>query len=223
MAEPRTKRTDTAERSPANLVLDLVDKGIQDKRVLDAFGQIRRVDFVPEAFAREAYRDEPVSIGHSQVTSQPSLIAVMVQALRLTGSEKVLEIGTGVGFQTAILARLCQEVFSVEILADLAMAAESNLRKAGIQNAHVVVGDGSLGLPAHAPFDGIIVSAAAPEVPQPLVDQLKDGGRLVQPIGPGGDEAVTCFHKLHEKLIEEKEITGAYFVPLWGAFGVRSA
>lgn len=101
------------------------------------------------------------------------------------------------------------------------MAAESNLRKAGIQNATVVVGDGSLGLPDHAPYDAIIICAAAPNVPRPLIDQLKDGGRLIQPIGPGGDETVTSFRKLQGSLIEGEEITGAYFVPLWGTFGVR--
>lgn len=208
-------------RSPENLVLDLVDKGIRDERLLDAFRQIHRADFVPAALVSEAYQDEPISIGHDQVTSQPSLIALMVQALRLTGSEKVLEVGTGFGFQTAILSRLCQQVFSIEILPDLAMAAESNLRKAGIHNAKVVVGDGSLGLPDHAPFDAIILSAAAPNVPQPLIDQLKEGGRLVQPIGPGGDETVTSFQKVQGSLLEEEELTGAYFVPLWGVFGVR--
>lgn len=208
-------------RTQADLVLDLIDKGIRDQRLLDAFQQVRRADFVPERSVSEAYQDEPISIGHDQVTSQPSLIAVMVQALRLTGSEKVLEVGTGFGFQTALLAKLCREVFSVEILVDLAMAAESNLRKAGIQNAKVVVGDGSLGLPEHAPYDAIVISAAAPKVPQPLIDQLKDGGRLVQPIGPGGDETVTSFQKLHGSLAEEEEITGAYFVPLFGTFGVR--
>ncbi len=208
-------------RSQADLVLDLIDKGIRDQRLLDAFRQVRRADFVPERFVSEAYQDEPISIGHDQVTSQPSLIALMVQALRLKGSEKVLEIGTGFGFQTALLSKLCQEVFSVEIVADLGMAAESNLRKVGIQNVKVIVGDGTLGLPDHRPFDAIVISAAAPKVPQPLVDQLKDGGRLVQPIGPGGDEKVTSFQKLHGSLVEEEEITGAYFVPLFGTFGVR--
>lgn len=208
-------------RSQADLVLDLVDRGIRDQRLLQAFRQVRREDFVPARFVNEAYQDEPISIGHDQVTSQPSLIAVMVQALRLTGSEKVLEVGTGFGFQTALLSKLCREVFSVEILPDLATAAESNLRKAGIQNAKVVIGDGSWGLPEQAPYDAIIVAAAAPKVPQPLVDQLKDGGRLVQPIGPGGDETVTSFQKLHGSLVGEEEITGAYFVPLFGTFGVR--
>jgi protein-L-isoaspartate(D-aspartate) O-methyltransferase len=208
-------------RSPAALVLGLVEKGIHDERLLAAFAQIRRADFVPIAFVSEAYRDEPVSIGHQQVTTQPSLIALMVQALRLTGTEKVLEIGTGFGFQTAILSRLCHQVFSIERMADLAMTAESNLRKAGIQNAKVVVGDGTLGLPDHAPFEAIVVSAAAPNVPQPVVDQLKDGGRLVQPIGPGGEETVMSFQKIEGSLIKKEEITRAYFVPLLGAFGVR--
>jgi len=207
--------------SPAALVRDLIEKGIYDKKLLDAFAQIRRADFIPVEFASEAYRDEPVSIGHGQVTTQPSLIAVMVQALRLTGPEKVLEVGTGFGFQTAILSKLCQQVFSIERLADLAMTAESNLAKAGIRNVKVVVGDGSLGLPDHAPFDAVIVSAAAPNVPQPLIDQLQDGGRLVQPIGPGGGETVTSFQKLQGRLTQREEITGAYFVPLLGTFGVQ--
>jgi len=208
-------------RTPAALVRDLINRGIHDNRLLEAFSQIRRADFVPEEFVNEAYLDEPISIGHAQVTTQPSLVASMVQALRLTGAEKILEIGTGFGFQTAILSRLCQQVFSIERLAALAMTAESNLRKAGIQNAKVVVGDGTLGLPEHAPFDAIIVSAAAPKVPQPLVDQLKEGGRLVQPIGPGGAETVMGFQKLQGTLVEKEDITGAYFVPLLGAFGVR--
>jgi protein-L-isoaspartate(D-aspartate) O-methyltransferase len=220
MAQERDNEWQQAD-SPATLVRDLIEKGIDDKRLLDAFTQIRRADFIPQEFVSDAYRDEPVDIGHHQVTTQPSLIAVMVQALRLTGTEKVLEIGTGFGFQTAILSRLCQQVFSIERLADLATMAESNLRKAGIQNATVVVGDGTFGLPEHAPFEAIIVSAAAPNVPQPLVDQLKEGGRLVQPIGPGGGETVTSFQKIQGTLVEKEDITGAYFVPLLGAFGVR--
>lgn len=219
MAQKRANEWQQAG-APATLVRELIEKGIYDRRLLDAFTQIRRVDFIPQEFASDAYRDEPVSIGHGQVTTQPSLIAMMVQALRLTGTEKVLEIGTGFGFQTAILSRLCQQVFSIERLADLAMNAESNLRKAGIQNAKVVQGDGTLGLPDHAPFDAIIVSAAAPNVPQPLVDQLQEGGRLVQPIGPGGEEIVTSFQKLQGRFIKQEEITGAYFVPLLGMFGV---
>jgi len=218
MAQKRVARRQPVD-SPAALVRDLIAKGISDKRLLDAFSQTRREDFVPAELVGEAYRDEPVSIGHSQVTTQPSLIASMVQALRLTGTEKVLEVGTGFGFQTAILSRLCQQVFSIERFADLAATAQSNLRKAGIQNVKVVIGDGSLGLPEHAPFEAIIVSAAAPNVPQPLVAQLKDGGRLVQPIGPGGDEIVTCFQRLMGHLVQQEEITGAYFVPLVGAFG----
>lgn len=213
----------TIRGSPESLVRILVDRGIHDKRLLDAFARVRRADFVPEEFTNEAYLDEPIGIGHAQVTTQPSLIASMVQALRLNGTEKVLEVGTGFGFQTAILSMMCRQVFSIERLADLAAAAESNLRKAGIGNATVVVGDGSLGLPDHAPFDAVIVSAAAPEVPQPLIDQLEDGGRLVQPIGPGGAETVTGFQKIQGNLVEKEVITGACFVPLFGAFGARKA
>ena len=208
--------------SPETLLRVLAGRGIHDQRLLDAFAAVRRVDFVPKEFSGEAYLDEPINIGHAQVTTQPSLIASMVQALRLAGSEKVLEIGTGFGFQTAILSKLCREVFSIEILAELAKAAGSNLKKAGILNATVVVGDGSLGLPGEAPFDAVIVSAAAPQVPQPLVDQLADGGRLVQPIGPGGAETVTAFQKIQGALVETEIVTGAYFVPLLGAFGIRS-
>jgi len=215
------RQTMNARGSPETLVRILIDRGIHDKRLLDAFSRIHRADFVPEEFAGEAYFDEPIGIGQAQVTTQPSLIAVMVQALGLTGTEKVLEIGAGFGFQTAILSRLCHHVFSLERLPGLAVAAEANLRKAGVVNATIVVGDGTLGLPEDAPFDAIIVCAAAPEVPQPFVDQLQEGGRLVQPIGPGGAETVTGFQKIRGSLVEKEIVTGACFVPLLGALGVR--
>ncbi len=219
---------DTAEGQPAaspdSLVLGLAEKGIHDKRLLDAFKRIGRVGFVPIESASGAYVDRAISIGHDQGTTQPFLVALMVQALHLTGTEKVLEIGTGLGFQTAILSALCQRVFSIEVLADLANMAESNLRKAGIVNAQVAAGDGSLGLPDHAPFDAIIVSAAAPHVPQPFVDQLKEGGVLVQPIGPGGEEtvSVTSFQKVQGNIIKREQVARAFFVPLLGAFGVTT-
>jgi protein-L-isoaspartate(D-aspartate) O-methyltransferase len=206
--------------SPESLVLDIMDKGVRDERVLEAFTHVRREIFVPPELIDQAYEDQPIPLSHDQVTTQPSLIAQMVQALSLTRREKVLEIGTGFGFQTAILAFLCHEVFSIERFPDLARIAESNLRKAGFQNVKIHVGDGTLGLPADSPFDAIIVSAAAPQVPNPLILQLTDGGRLVQPIGRGGNEIVTSFKKVGGGLVKLEEITAARFVPLVGAFGI---
>jgi len=207
-------------RSPETLALDIMKKGIHDERLLEAFTRIRREMFIPHKFLDQAYKDRPIIIGHDQVTTQPSLVAHMVQALKLTGREKVLEIGTGFGFQTAILASLCQEVFSVERYPELAMTAQSNLDKAGVRNVHVIIGDGTLGLPQHAPFDAIIVSAAAPKVPPPLMHQLRNEGTLIQPIGFGGDEIVTSFQKRGGGFFRVRAITGACFVPLVGNFGV---
>ncbi len=190
--------------------------GIHDARVLEAFRRVDRTLFVPSAYASLAETDEPIPIGHEQVTSQPSLIGRMVEGLKLSRTDRVLEIGTGFGYQTAILATLAREVYSMEILPDLAEQARSNLSGAGYPNATVVVGDGNHGLPAHAPYQAIIVSAAALTVPPALVEQLDRDGRLVQPIGPGGDERVIAFRKRNGKLIEERVLTGAYFVPLVG-------
>jgi protein-L-isoaspartate(D-aspartate) O-methyltransferase len=144
----------------------------------------------------------------------------MVAALRLSGDERVLEVGTGLGFQTAILATLAGEVFSIERFPDLAAEAESNLRAAGLERIEVVVGDGTLGLPAHAPFHGIVVSAAAPRVPEPLVEQLADDGLLVHPVGWGGDEIVTAYRKQVDRLVPEGPVTPAHFVRLVGEHGL---
>jgi protein-L-isoaspartate(D-aspartate) O-methyltransferase len=145
----------------------------------------------------------------------------MIQALELRGREKVLEVGTGLGFQTAILASLSREVFSMEWFADLADEARRRLQTVGLHNLEVVTGDGALGLPQYAPFDAILVSAAAPIVAPPLTRQLADTGRLVQPIGPGGNDVVTLFRKRGGRLIPASEVTGAYFVPLQGNYGAR--
>lgn len=158
-------------------------------------------------------------IPHGQVTTQPSLIAKMIQALQLRGTEHVFEVGTGYGFQTALLARLARFVWSVELWEDLAEAARANLARCGITNVEVIVGDGTLGLPENAPFDAIIVSAAFPRVPPPLVEQLALGGRLVQPIGPGGEDVVTLFEKTPQGLVRRATVTGAYFVRLYGEHG----
>jgi protein-L-isoaspartate(D-aspartate) O-methyltransferase len=155
------------------------------------------------------------------VTTQPSLVAVMVQALDLAGREKVLEIGTGLGYQTALLAGLAMRVWSIEWWADLAATAVANLARQGVRNAEVVVGDGGDGLPAHAPYNGIVIAAAAPEVPAPLVAQLAEGGRLVQPIGWGGQEDVRLFVKRHGRLTMRRALIPARFVPLVGRFGAE--
>ena len=170
--------------------------------------------FVPQERVDVADSDEPIPIGHEQVTTQPSLVARMVEALELSGDERVLEIGTGLGYQAAILGRLSGVVYSVERLRDLAARARDNLGAAGLENVVVVAGDGTLGLPGHAPYDAIVVAAAAPVVPPALVDQLAEGGRLVQPMGPGGNEMVMKFRKRGGRLVREADVVGARFVPL---------
>jgi protein-L-isoaspartate(D-aspartate) O-methyltransferase len=189
-------------------------EGVRDPRVLDAFQRVARSHFVPRETVNLADLDEPIPIGHHQVTTQPSLVARMVEALELSGDERVLEIGTGLGYQAAILGTLAREVYSVERLRDLAVQARDNLQAAGLQNVVVLVGDGTLGLPEHAPYDTIVVAAAAPVVPPALVEQLTEGGRLVQPMGPGGNEIVTKFRKQGGRLVLEANVVGARFVPL---------
>ena len=213
-AEPARRRG-----SPRDLIRALRDQGIQDERVIGAFGAVARERFVPADAAERAYLDEPIRIPHGQVTTQPSLIARMVEALRLSGGERVLEVGTGLGYQTAILAALAGQVVSVERFGDLAEWAWANLDGAGIHGVTLVVGDGTLGVPEHAPYQAIVVAAASPKVPAPLAEQLADGGWLVHPVGPGGREVVTAFHKRAGQLVAEARLTGAYFVPLVGAHG----
>jgi protein-L-isoaspartate(D-aspartate) O-methyltransferase len=207
-------------QSPEDLVGALHAQGIRDPRVVAAFRAVPRARFVPPAAVELAYLDQPIQIPHGQVTTQPSLVARMVEALGLTGTERVLEVGTGLGFQAAILALLAHQVVSVERFADLAEQARANLRAAGLGRVTVVAGDGTLGVPEHAPYQAIVVAAAAPRVPAPLVEQLAPGGRLVHPVGPGGQEQVTAFHKEADRLVADARLTGAYFVPLLGAHGV---
>src|SRR5919109_162942 len=167
--------------------------GVRDERLLQAFREVARADFVPSEYVGRAYVDEPLPILHGQVTTQPSLVAKMVEALELKGAEKVLEIGTGYGFQTALLSRLAGSVWSIERWPDVAAMARANLDRHRARNVEVVVGDGSEGLSEQAPFDAVLVSAAYPRVPGPLGTQLARGGRLVQPIGSGGNEDVVLF------------------------------
>jgi protein-L-isoaspartate(D-aspartate) O-methyltransferase len=192
---------------------------VRDERLLAAMAELPRAAFVPPHLAGEAYRDEPVRIPHRQVTTQPSLVARMVEALELSGDERVLEVGTGYGYQTALLARLAREVWSVELWADLSAAAHASLAAQRVGNVRLAVGDGSRGLPEGAPFDAIVVSAAFPAVPEPLVEQLVIDGRLVQPIGPGGSEDVVLFRKRERALRRARSLTAARFVRLYGEHG----
>lgn len=193
--------------------------GVRDSRVLAALREVRREWFVPLDVAAHAQSDCALPIPHGQVTTQPSLVALMVEALELGGTERVLEIGTGYGYQTAILARLVSDVWSVERFADMAEAARINLFEKGITNAHVVVGDGTEGLSEYAPYDGIVVCAAFYQVPPALVDQLAPGGRLVQPMGLGGNERVMVFRKSADGLGPPRLVTHASFVRLVGRHG----
>jgi protein-L-isoaspartate(D-aspartate) O-methyltransferase len=196
------------------LVAAAREAGVRNGRLLAAIGAVPRAEFVPAEDAELAYVDAPIRIPHGQVTTQPSLVARMVEALALEGDERVLEIGTGYGWQTALLAELAREVFSVERFAELAETARAAL--AGRENVVVVVGDGSEGLPESAPFDAILVAAAYPSVPDPLAEQLAEGGRLVQPLGPGGAEDVVLFEKRGGDLHPVRSVSGAHFVRLHG-------
>jgi protein-L-isoaspartate(D-aspartate) O-methyltransferase len=204
---------------PADLVAAARAHGVRDSRLLEAIVAVPRARFVPASLAAHAYDDEPLPIPHGQVTTQPSLVAQMVQALELSSSDRVLEIGTGFGWQTALLACLAGEVWSVERWDDIARTARSHLGRQGVENATVVVGDGSGGLSEHAPYDAILVAAAFPQVPVPLAEQLAEGGRLVQPIGLGGTDEVVLFEKRGGVLERMRHVTGAHFVRLYGEYG----
>lgn len=207
------------DQGPEALVRASRAHGVRDARLLEAIRTIPRAAFVPPQQVGRAYVDAPVPIAHDQVTTQPSLVAAMIDALDIRGDERALEVGTGLGWQTALLARMAREVVSVERWPELAGAARGNLRRAGIANVEVVVGDGSRGWPDRAPFDAILVSAAFLEVPAPLSEQLEDSGRLVMPIGAGGSEHVVLFERKPEGLRAVRTVTEASFVRLFGEHG----
>lgn len=192
--------------------------GIADVRVLDAMRRVPRELFVPADERDAAYFDGALPIGEGQTISQPFVVAYMTEMLRLQGDEKALEIGTGSGYQTAVLSLLAAEVYTVERIARLSRQAQEALAQFGVINAHFRVGDGSLGWPEHAPYDAVLVTCAAPAVPQPLVEQLADGGRLIVPVGPRGYQDLVLVRKQGEGVVQDR-LSPVAFVPLIGEHG----
>ncbi|PKL61713.1 MAG: protein-L-isoaspartate O-methyltransferase [Methanomicrobiales archaeon HGW-Methanomicrobiales-2] len=195
-------------------------RGIGDPRVLAAMRKIPRHLFVPKGYERAAYEDQPLPIGEGQTISQPYIVAVMTEQLELKPQDRVLEVGTGSGYQAALLAELAATVISIERLEDLADRAQQNFDRAGVTGVRVVVGDGTQGYPPEAPYDAIVVTAASPTIPGPLIDQLAEGGRLIAPVGPRECQDLIKLVK-HEGRVEEIPLGGVCFVPLIGQFGWR--
>jgi protein-L-isoaspartate(D-aspartate) O-methyltransferase len=191
----------------------LAERGIREARVLDAMSGVPRHEFVPETLRQEAYEDHPLPIGEGQTISQPYIVAAMLEHLALQTIDRVLEIGTGSGYVTALLSLLCAEVYSVERHAQLAALAESTLHRLGYRNMKIRVGDGSQGWPEYAPFDAILVSAATPEMPPALFAQLREGGRMVVPIGPASSQELQLIRKIGAEP-EVRVLEGCRFVPL---------
>lgn len=199
-------------------------RGISDPRLLKAMETIPRHQFIEDALRDQAYNDNPLPIGENQTISQPYIVALMTEALELTGREKVLEIGTGSGYQTAILAALCDRVFSIERIGTLAAKARKTLDELGCYNVAIRVGDGTYGWREESPFDAIIVTAGAPAVPKNLIEQLVVGGRLVIPAGSRNLQSLYRIRRLSEdpNLIEEEDLGGCRFVDLVGEYGWRA-
>jgi protein-L-isoaspartate(D-aspartate) O-methyltransferase len=210
---------ETPERQRARMVEEqLRARGIREPRLLAAMGKVPREEFVAHEDMANAYGDYPLPIGAGQTVSQPYIVAAMVAALELRPTDRVLEVGTGTGYEAAILGELAAEVWTIERHAELAMKAREILARLGCVNVHVVVGDGSVGLPPHAPFDKILVAAAAPKIPDSLVAQLADGGRLVVPVGSRFEQQVQVVRKVGpETFVALHDL--CRFVPLVGEEG----
>ncbi|MBD3851936.1 MAG: protein-L-isoaspartate(D-aspartate) O-methyltransferase [Acidobacteria bacterium] len=193
--------------------------GISDERVMGAMAEIPRHYFVPEAFRHQAYDDDvSIHIGEGQTISQPRIVALMTESARIDPQDRVLEVGTGSGYQAAVLSKLARFVFTVERVASLARQAKNVLDQLGVDNVSIKVMDGTLGWRAQAPFDAILVTAGAPEVPEPLVKQLADGGRLVVPVGPRETQVLKIVERRGDRTFAH-ELKGACFVPLIGRHG----
>lgn len=193
-------------------------RGIRDERVLRAMGTVPRQEFVPPPYINKAYDDEPLPIGRGQTISQPYIVAAMLAAIGLTGSERVLEIGTGCGYQAAVLALLAREVYTVEFLPELAQSAADRLERLAFSNVHVRCGDGTLGWSEYAPYNAILIAAAAPRIPGPVLEQLAENGRLVAPVGDDVDQEIHIARN-HEGRIQVEHDVPCRFVPLVGKHG----
>ena len=210
---------DRFDRERKRMITNQLERrGLHDTRLLAAFETVPRHLFVPEEYRYAAYDDSPLPIGFNQTISQPYIVALMTDLLRLTGAERVLEVGTGSGYQAAILGRLAGEVHTIEFVPELAATADKLLKELGIDNVHCHVGDGSLGLLETAPFDGILVAAAAPKTPKVLLAQLDDGGRMVIPVGGRGMQNLEVWKRDGEEFTSRIE-TAVAFVPLRGEQG----
>jgi protein-L-isoaspartate(D-aspartate) O-methyltransferase len=196
----------------------IIARGVKDERVLEAMRKVPRHLFVEKTYYHQVYNDYPLPVGHGQTISQPYMVAVMTELLELKGDEKVLEVGTGSGYQTAVLALLCSKVYTMERIAELTKDARSKLEKLGFRNISFMVGDGSIGWPDYAPYKGIIVTAGAPDIPNALIEQLDENGRLVIPVGHEHCQVLNVVKK-HKGRIYRKEIFECTFVPLLGKQG----
>lgn len=196
----------------------LASRGITDRNVLDVFRKVPRHIFVSDLLKEDAYNDHPLSIGYSQTISQPFMVALMTQCLELTGNEKILEIGTGSGYQTVILAELAKQVYTIERHKELFETARSNWEQLGVSNIFGKIDDGTAGWDEFAPYDGIIVTAGSPDVPDPLKQQLKDNGKMVIPVGKRFAQDLLVIKKEKKKFIQHT-VCGCVFVPLIGKYG----
>ena len=216
LAACSSPRSGGTESDRTALVEQLRREGIRDERVLDAIAAVPRHEFVPPAEQHLAYANRALPIAGGQTISQPFVVAAMTEALELSGAEKVLEVGTGSGYQAAVLAKLAKEVYSIEIDAELAARANSLLRHLGYANVHTRAGDGFYGWPSEAPFDAVIVTAASPRMPERLVEQLREGGRIVVPVGEQDGQTLVLGRKVGGELVEERMLP-VVFVPMTGA------
>lgn len=200
----------------------IIARGVSDRRVIEAMLKVPRHVFVEEAMAAQAYSDTPLPIGEKQTISQPYMVALMTELLELKGREKVLEIGTGSGYQAAILAVMADRVYTVERIRPLALRARKALDSLGLLNVNIKISDGTVGWEEEAPFDAIIVTAGAPDIPQKYIDQLKPGGRLVIPVGTQFEQVLVRVVKQEDGSVVQENVTGCRFVKLVGKFGWSS-